>query len=204
MQRNDPLLRITNLEAGYANPVIGPLSLSVHAGEVVGFTGPNGAGKSTVLRVLTGEARCFAGDLWLAPDTGVACQAQSPYQGGELPLCGGEVFRLMGASPEILPPALRHLLPLRIDRLSGGQRQSILVWSVLGHAGRLVLLDEPTNNLDATGRELLISGLRQLDTERGALVISHDADFVEQVCHRIIKLTPEGRPSEEIRLRQAA
>lgn len=192
----ETLLRIRHLRAGYTEPVVGPLSLEVHRGEVVGLAGPNGSGKTTVLGALTGQARCFGGTVEIPPGAGIACQAQSPYQGGELPLRGDEVMALMDAAAETLPGPLRPLLQCRIDRLSGGQRQSLVIWSVLGHRGALVLLDEPTNNLDARGRDLLINGLQRLSPRRGALVISHDADFVEQVCHRVVHLEPGGHAAE--------
>ncbi|WP_041595017.1 ATP-binding cassette domain-containing protein [Halorhodospira halophila] len=188
-----PLLEVEQLQAGYAEPVVGPISLQVHPGEVIGLAGPNGSGKSTVLSVLTGRAQRFGGRVHTRSGAGIACQSQAPYQGGELPLRGDELLALMGADPGILPEPLQPLLRRRIDRLSGGQRQSLLVWSVLGHPGGLVLLDEPTNNLDARGRQLLIEGLTRLDARRGALVISHDADFIRQVCHRVVTLEPGGR-----------
>ncbi len=187
-----PLLEIEQLRAGYAEPVVGPVSVQVHPGEVIGLAGPNGCGKSTVLSVLTGQARRFSGQVRTDSEAGIACQSQAPYQGGELPLRGDELLALMGADPATLPEPLQPLLRRRIDRLSGGQRQSLLVWSVLGHPGALVLLDEPTNNLDARGRQLLIEGLTHLRPGRGALVISHDADFIRQVCHRVVTLEPGG------------
>ncbi len=191
-----PLLSIHHLRAGYTEPVVGPLSLTVHRGEVVGLAGPNGSGKTTVLGVLTGQARRFGGTVEIPAGAGISCQTQSPYQGGELPLRGDELMALMGTSTANLPPSLRPLLGCRIDRLSGGQRQSLVIWSVLGHKGALVLLDEPTNNLDTQGRDLLIDGLQRLEDHRGALIISHDADFVERVCRRVVHLEPNGHPAE--------
>ncbi len=192
-----PLLAFDQLRAGYAEPVVGPLSFQLRAGEVVGLAGPNGSGKSTVFNVLTGSARRFAGRIHRLDGAGIACQAQTPYQGGELPLRGDELFRIMGSDPKVLPQALSVLLPRRLDRLSGGQRQSLVVWSALGHPGAIVLLDEPTNNLDAQGRALLIEGLQHLAPHRAALVISHDDAFLDQVCHRAVHLTPDGAPQPE-------
>ncbi|MBK1651819.1 ABC transporter [Halorhodospira halochloris] len=199
-----PLLKIKELRAGYSQPVVGPLTANINPGEVVGFTGPNGSGKSTIMRVLTGQARAFSGQIAPAPGINIACQAQSPYQGGELPLRGKELLALMGAEPEVLPQPLHHLLNRRVDRLSGGQRQSLIVWSVIGHSGELILLDEPTNNLDSQGRELLIEGLNNLSEHRGALVISHDHEFVRQVCCCSIPISPSGIPSSAQETRQAA
>ena len=188
-----PLLRIEQLEAGYGAPVVGPVSLVLRPGEVVGLAGPNGAGKSTVLSTLTGGARRFAGRVQIRYGAGIAYQAQTPYDGDELPLRGDELLALMGVEPGRLPERLQALAGRRIDRLSGGQRQSLLVWAVLGHSGELVLLDEPTNNLDAEGRDLLIEGLQRLEPHRGALVISHDEAFIERVCHRTVSLDARGR-----------
>lgn len=188
---SEALLAVTDLVAGYEGPVVGPLSFDLRAGEVVALTGPNGAGKSTVLRALTGQARRLGGAVWRAPGVTLAYQAQQAPELGEVPLRARELLGLHGAYRcQALPNRLKRLLGSRIDRLSGGQRQLFLVWAAMLHPGDLLLLDEPTNNLDTDGEQLLADALRALPPERGALVISHEPEFLRQVAHRVVEVRP--------------
>ncbi len=189
---SETLLAVTDLVAGYEGPVVGPLSFELAAGEVVALTGANGAGKSTVLRALTGQARLFGGVIRRGGGVRLAYQAQQAPDIGELPLRAREFLALTGTpDPARLPERLQRLLHLRLDRLSGGQRQLFLVWAALLHPGRVLLLDEPSNNLDTDGERLLAEALAALPPERGALVISHEPDFLARVAHRVV----EGRPA---------
>ncbi|RLK48729.1 branched-chain amino acid transport system ATP-binding protein [Alkalispirillum mobile] len=185
---SEPLLDIRNLRAGYRTPVVGPFSLQARAGEIIGLTGPNGCGKSTVLKAVTGEARIFDGHIERDTAAGIALQAQSPATRGEIPLTGGELLRLMGHDGRGLPPRLDRLTRRRIDRLSGGQRQILAVWAVLYSGARLILLDEPGNNLDREGTELLADALTALPADRAVLMVSHEQHLVERVCHRVVDM----------------
>jgi ATPase subunit of ABC transporter with duplicated ATPase domains len=183
------LITLDGVRAGYEAPVVGPLSFAVRPGEVVGLSGPNGCGKTTVMRVLTGEARVFAGRVERGPELDIAYQAQQGIELEELPLRALELFRLMSdADPGALPARLQRILDRRIDRLSGGERQLLTVWSVLSHPARLLLLDEPTNNLDPDGEQLLSDALRGQAGHRGVLVISHENGFLQRVCDRLVEV----------------
>ena len=182
------LLSIDGLRAGYEGPVVGPLDFFVEAGEVVGLSGPNGCGKSTVMRVFTGEATIFSGAVNRADGLRVAYQPQTGFETTETPLRVREVLGLMDVGASDLPERLRRLLDVRMDRLSGGQRQLLVVWAAIGHPADLLLLDEPTNNLDPDGEALLVETLRNLTPGRAALVISHERDFLEKVADRMVEV----------------
>lgn len=188
----EPLLTVDGLRAGYEGPVVGPLGFSVAPGEVVGLVGPNGCGKSTVMRALTGEATRFAGTVARRDGLRVAYQSQTGLSLGtgssEIPLQVREVLGLMGVATADLPERLRALFNERVDRLSGGQQQLLLVWCAIGHPAALILLDEPTNNLDPDGEALLARTLRSLAPGRAALVISHERSFLEQVADRMVEV----------------
>lgn len=180
-----------DLIAGYAKPVIGPLSFAVHAGEVLGLWGANGSGKSTLLNAVCRGARVFAGTLERAPGLTLAFQEQHPVRLPVMPLTGRDILRAAGADRRTPPPALTPLLDGRIDTLSGGQYQLLSVWAALGSATGLVLLDEPTNNLDPGAEALLIEILAAQRGRRAVLLVSHERRFLDAACTRV--LTIEGR-----------
>ena len=181
------LLHIEGLVAGWRRPAMRALDLRLAAGEVVGLTGPNGVGKSTVLAALAGRATVFSGRIERRPGLRIALQTQDIPPVGGLPLSGRDLLGLTGASADGLPSWLSGRLDERLDRLSGGQRHYLALWAVLEAPADLVLLDEPTNNLDAAGVAHLTGHLR--DRARGGaglIVVSHDAAFVESVCDRVL------------------
>lgn len=183
------LLRLDGLVAGWQQPATAALDLTLAAGEVVGLTGANGVGKSTVLAAIAGRARVFAGAIECRPGLRLSLQTQEvpPLLG--LPLSGRELLALTGATAAGLPGWLAERLDLRLDRLSGGQRHYLALWAVLEAPAELILLDEPTNNLDAAGTRHLARHLRERAAAGSAiLVVSHDADFVAAACDRSLSL----------------
>jgi zinc transport system ATP-binding protein len=182
------LLVANGLVAGYAAPVIGPLSFSVGSGEVVGLWGANGCGKSTLLRAIANKARIFAGELEQRPGLSLAWQMQQPVRLDEMPLNGHDYLRYAQADREAAPTRMNSWLGRRIDTLSGGQFQLLAVWAILGGWADLVLLDEPTNNLDPAGQQMLAEILRAGQGTRAVLLVSHEHSFLEQACDRVIEI----------------
>jgi len=182
------LLRAREVTVGYGAPVLGPLSFTVGRGEIVGLWGHNGSGKSTLLKALAGSARLFSGTLEKAAGLTLGYQAQRPTRLEEMPLRGWEYLRYAGADREPPPERLRAWLDQRIDRLSGGQFQLLNVWAILGGHADLVLLDEPTNNLDPAGEALLAAILRAEQGRRAVLLVSHERAFLDSACHRVLEV----------------
>jgi len=181
------LIRAEDLEVGYAQPVVGPLSFTVLPGEVVGLAGPNGSGKSTVLKALANHVRVFAGNMHRRSELTIGWLQQQPLQLPEMPFNGWEYLRYARAADA--PPAhLAAWLDQRVDSLSGGQFQLLNVWAVLSSVAELLLLDEPTNNLDVEGEQILANTLKQLEQRRGVLLVSHDRAFLERVCDRVLEV----------------
>jgi ABC-type glutathione transport system ATPase component len=149
LNASPPLVATTALVAGYAAPVVGPVSLSVGV---------------------------------------LSIQRQRPVQLPEMPLLGRELLALTGALHRPVPPSLAPLMAMRVDRLSGGQFQLLQVWACLGSAAELVLLDEPTNNMDPEAIETLIGLFRGALDGRGVLVVSHEHDLLRRVCTRIVSV----------------
>ena len=189
------LLRVEGLVAGYMRPVVGPLSFRIDSGEVVGLWGANGTGKSTVLNAIGRGVRVFGGSVERAPGLTLAYQEQQPVRLPVMPLTGGDIVRAAGADQREAPPALKAMLNRRIDALSGGQYQLLCVWAALGSATDLVLLDEPTNNLDPRTEVLLIEILAAERGHRAVLLVSHERRFLDAACSRVLTVEPwQGEP----------
>jgi ATPase subunit of ABC transporter with duplicated ATPase domains len=187
------LIRARALVAGWERPATAPLEFALESGRILGLTGANGVGKTTLLSALAGRARVFSGVLEIRPALRLALQTQDvpPVEG--VPLSGRELLALTGAAGDGLPPWLVGRLDDRLDRLSGGQRHYLTLWAVLQAPADLVLLDEPTNNLDAAGVAHLASVLRRLaESGTGIVFVSHDHEFVEAVCDQVIVLREAG------------
>ncbi|HQR46341.1 MAG TPA: ATP-binding cassette domain-containing protein [Thermoanaerobaculia bacterium] len=187
---SEPYLAFRDVVAGYAAPVVGPVSFEVRPGEVVALCGPNGSGKSTLLGALTGASRVFSGRIDRRERIRVSLQRQLPARPEGIPLSGRELLHLTGADREAAPDALAPLLPLRIDRLSGGQFQFLEVWACLGSRADLVILDEPTNNMAPGTIRTVASLLASRKPERAILLISHERGFVDDVSDRVVELAP--------------
>lgn len=184
---SEPLLSYREVVAGYTGPVVGPVSFDLHAGDVLGLVGPNGCGKSTLIGALTGASRVFAGTVAREPGVTIAYQRQRPVRDADVPLRADELLHLTGADAEP-PDSLRPLLRTRVDRLSGGQFQLLTVWACLGGEAQVVVLDEPTNNMDPGAIDALADLLHASRGDRGVVVVTHDARFLDRVSARTLEV----------------
>lgn len=189
-----PLLKLDAACMGWSSPILGPLSLTLQAGEILGIQGPNGVGKSTLLSAITGVAKVFSGQLEIASGTRMALQTQQMPHVEGLPLNGHELLALTNSLPGGLPSPLLAVLDERLDRLSGGQRQFLCLWAVLNSPADLILLDEPSNNLDATGSAYLASALRARAAQgAGIVLVSHEQSLLAAACDRCIECGVESQ-----------
>jgi len=182
------LLRVEELCAGYTRPVFGPVSFSVDRGEVIGVRGPNGSGKSTLLNALVGGAHIFSGAVHRRPGVRISHQQQAALPLDNVPLSGRELLALTGADARGLPEWIAPLMRKRLDRLSGGQLQFMQVWACLKAPVDVVLLDEPTNNVDPEGVRHLQLQIAAIRPTHALLVISHDRAFLDGISTRSIDL----------------
>lgn len=190
------LLRLDGLVAGYRTPVTPTCSLTLARGEVLGLAGANGIGKSTLLAAIAGAARIHAGTLWLRPGCRLRQLPQRPERPAEAPVSGRELLAVMDALALPPPSRLVALLDARVDRLSGGEYQVLCLWACLAGDADLVLLDEPTNNLDRGHVDLAIEEIGAERARRGCIVVSHDRAFLDAVSTRVIDLGEMGESRE--------
>ncbi len=182
------MLSVEGVAAGYERPVVGPISFSVARGEIVCIRGPNGSGKSTLMKAIGGTVKVFAGRIEKRPGLRIAHQQQNPLPLEDIPLSGRELLALTGADSDSLPNWIRQLLDRRLDRLSGGQLQFLQVWACLKAPVDLVMLDEPTNNVDPKGLEYMEHELVKLTDGHAIILISHDHRFLDKVCTRLVEV----------------
>lgn len=182
-------------------PLIENLSMRVMRGDRIGLIGPNGAGKSTLIRLMLGE---------LAPDTGTvrlgtrlriayfdqlrarldlnATLAEAISPGSDWVQLGSERKHIVSYLEEFLFPAQRAKSPIRM--LSGGERNRLLLARLFAQPANLVVLDEPTNDLDIESLELLEERLQ--DYEGTLLLVSHDRRFLDNVATQTLCAEGDG------------
>lgn len=178
--------------------------LRVGRGEIFGLLGPNGSGKTTLLRLLMGFLRPTAGgatiDGWDCYRKSVEVHRRTAYLPGDVRLFGqmrgGDVLRFFrgirgtagdgrGADTRI---AERLLLELSrpVSQMSTGMRQKAALAAVMAIDAPLVILDEPTANLDPNMRQEVLAMVREAkNAGRSVIFSSHVLDEVEQVCDRV-------------------
>jgi ATPase subunit of ABC transporter with duplicated ATPase domains len=172
--------------------VLERMSLTVTTGARIGVVGPNGRGKSTLLRTLAGLE---------SPDTGTVSRTPPGLRVGYLAqerdldpaeTVGGYLSRRTGEEVDWRAgkTLARVGLDVRLDRrpgsLSGGQRARLALASILLARFDVYLLDEPTNDLDFDGLELLERFVASVDA--GVVVVSHDRAFLDRTVSRIVEL----------------
>jgi ABC-type Mn2+/Zn2+ transport system ATPase subunit len=187
--RPDAQVRARGLTLGYGGaPIVSGVDLEIAPGEVWFLLGPNGSGKTTLLRALLGLLEPLAGELWLHPDVSdrahVGYVPQSSAWSPALPTTVREFVGLgfvgTRASGEERRTALRWALA-RVGleslalgdfrALSGGQRQRALLARALVRRPRVLVLDEPTEELDVPSARVLLDTLAQLVREEGTTLV---------------------------------
>jgi ATP-binding cassette, subfamily F, member 3 len=172
--------------------VFKPFDLLLRHGERVGLVGPNGAGKTTFVRMVLGEEPPTKGTMRLGPSIDVGYYAQE-HETLDLNATPLDTVRKVKALNE--QQALSALVGMLFDRndatnrigaLSGGERARLQILLLILSGANLLILDEPTNNLDMTSVESLESAL--LEFPGAILTISHDRYFLDRICTRIIEV----------------
>ncbi|NOG70910.1 ABC-F family ATP-binding cassette domain-containing protein [Roseicella sp. DB1501] len=192
---------------GYGGaPVVREFSTRILRRDRVGIVGPNGAGKTTLLNLLTGALAPDAGTVRLGSglqmvtldqkreslDPTSSLQAALTGDNGDQVEVGGQRRHVIGYMKDFL--FLPDQARTAVGVLSGGERGRLMLARALARPSNLLVLDEPTNDLDLETLDLLEELLA--DYQGTVLVVSHDRDFLDRVCTSVIVAEGEGRWQE--------
>jgi ATP-binding cassette subfamily F protein uup len=194
-------VRIAKAYAG--RPIIRDFSARIMRGDRVGIIGPNGAGKTTLLNMLTGALPPDSGEVKLGTNLATVILDQwretlDPAQtlasaltggAGDTVSVGGQSRHVVGYMKDFLLRPEQARTP--VGTLSGGERARVILARAFARSSNLLVLDEPTNDLDMETLDLLQERLAEY---RGTvLLVSHDRDFLDRVVTSVIASEGKGR-----------
>ena len=187
--------------------IIDSFSTTILRGDRVGIIGPNGSGKTTLLKVLLGELPISGGKIRLGTGIAIAYFDQLRAQfdeskslrdnisdGNDTVFINGTPRHIVGYLQDFLFPPAQILAS--VSSLSGGERNRLLLARLFATPSNVLVLDEPTNDLDAETLELLED--RLLEYTGTILLVSHDRTFLNNVVTSTIVLEGEGRLQEYV------
>ncbi len=187
--------------------IIDNLSLRIMRGDRIGLIGPNGSGKTTLLKLLTGELQPQSGSLRLGTNLQLAYFDQLRNQLDEnlsvkdnivrdhdQVIVGGQPRHIYGYLQDFLFTPERARTPVRV--LSGGEKNRLLLAKLFTRPANLLILDEPTNDLDMETLDLLEELL--LDYPGTVLLVSHDRSFLNNVVTSSLVFSSNGQIEEII------
>ena len=186
-------------------PVIGDFSCVIQRGDKVGLLGPNGCGKTTLLKLLLGEIEPDKGDVRLGTKLSIAyfdqfrAQLDDEATLAEVISPGSEFVEIGGVRKHVISYLGDFLFPperarAKVGSLSGGERNRLLLARLFAQPANVLVLDEPTNDLDIETLELLEALLQEYP---GTLfLVSHDRTFLDNLVTQVIAFEGDGKVVE--------
>lgn len=206
---NDFVVQIENVSFRYDKPlVLDNVSLNIKQGEFIGIVGPNGGGKSTLLKLMLGFLSPNKGKIRILGKTPVKGRSEIGYVAQyakfekDFPITVMDTVLMGRASGksffwgyrqediELAEQALRrteieNLKHRILNTLSGGQLQRVLIARALVGDPRILILDEPTSNVDSRMEEDIFDLLKKLNEKSTIIVVSHDIGFISEYVNRV-------------------
>ena len=197
------VIEVRNVTHGYdGRPLLKDFSLRVMRGDRIGIIGNNGVGKSTLLKLLLGELEPDMGSVKLGTNLEVAyfdqlrreldgskTVAETVGEGREYVTIHGQQKHVVAYLTDFLFPAKRTMTP--IAALSGGERNRVILAKLFTRPANLLVLDEPTNDLDVETLEALEDRLAEYDGT--LLVVSHDRYFLDAIVTSTLVFEDDGQ-----------
>ncbi|WP_341896451.1 ATP-binding cassette domain-containing protein [Ferrovibrio terrae] len=182
--------------------VLREVSIKVQRGDRLGIVGANGAGKTTLLNILTGKLQPDSGSIRLGENIALVQldqkrEALDPEMTLQYAMSGGSDKVTLNGQPRHVMSYMKDFLftpeqartPLKV--LSGGERGRLMLARALAKPSNVLVLDEPTNDLDLETLDLLQEMLA--DYPGTVLLVSHDRDFLDRVCTSVLASEGDGR-----------
>ncbi|WP_363797547.1 ATP-binding cassette domain-containing protein [Lysobacter firmicutimachus] len=202
------VIEAKDVNFGYGGqPMLSDFSTTVFRGDRIGLIGPNGSGKTTLLKILLGDLSPGTGEVREGSKLQIAYFDQyratlredwnaieNVAEGREYVEVGGKSKHVIGYLQDFLFTPERARAP--ITRLSGGERNRLLLAKLFAQPSNLLVMDEPTNDLDVETLELLEELLG--DYPGTLLLVSHDRDFLDNVVTSTLVMEGEGRVGEYV------
>ncbi len=195
----DTVVRFEKVSFSYGdNEVLKDLSFDMQPGDILGVVGPNGTGKTTMLKLITGQLQPAKGRVVIGQSVDL-CYSDQEREGLDpnntvwQEISGGADILKLGNKMEVnsrsyvakfnfTGPDQQQL----VGSLSGGQRNRVQLAKMLTRGGNVILLDEPTNDLDLDTLRVLEEAIQNFP---GCMVVvSHDRYFLDRICSKIIDL----------------
>ena len=187
-------------------PIVDNFSIRIQRGDRIGIVGPNGSGKTTLINMLTGVLAPDSGTLRLGTNLAVAALDQHRDSldpdvtvaealtggSGDTVMVNGAPKHVIGYMKDFLFSSEQARTPL--GKLSGGERGRLMLAQVLAKPSNLLVLDEPTNDLDMETLDVLEDMLA--DYPGTVLLISHDRDFLDRLVAGVVAPEGNGRWTE--------
>jgi len=200
------VIEAKHISFGYGGkPIIDDLSTIIWRGDRIGLIGPNGIGKTTLLKLLLGQIAPQQGEVKIGSNLQVAYFDQyratlredwnaldNVSEGREFIEVGERRKHVLGYLQDFLFTPERARAP--ITRLSGGERNRLLLAKLFAQPANLLVMDEPTNDLDVETLELLEDLLA--DWPGTLLLVSHDREFLDQVVTSTLVMEGDGKVGE--------
>src|SRR5262245_12031194 len=198
------VIEANNLSKAYAGRrIVADHSMRVNRGDRIGIVGPNGSGKTTLVNLITGALAPDSGSVRLGSNVELASLEQQRESldpdctlsqaltqgGGEIVSVNGRPRHVIGYLKDFLFTAEQARTPLRA--LSGGERGRLMLARALAKPSNLLVLDEPTNDLDIETLDVLEEMLAGYAGT--ILLISHDRDFLDRVVNAVLVPEADGR-----------
>ena len=207
--RDGPAICLEHVRFGYGgNPVVEDADFDIFPGESVCVVGPNGGGKTTLLKLMLGLLTPDSGRIRILGDAPRKARRRVGYVPQDIrfdpyfPITALEVVRMgrltgrsLGfhtrrdterAEAALERLGLRECARVPFPRLSGGQRQGVLIARALAGEVSLLLLDEPTAHVDVAAEDRLLENLRSLERELTLVTVSHDLTFVTRSVPKVV------------------
>ena len=197
------VIEAIGVSKSWDRPIVADFSTRIARGDRIGVVGANGAGKTTLLGLLTGRLVPDAGTVKIGANVEMvtldqkrealdpAATLRETLTGGrgDHVSVGGEMRHVIGYMKDFLFSPEQANTPVSV--LSGGERGRLMLARALAQKANLMVLDEPTNDLDLETLDLLEEMLG--DHPGTVIVVSHDRDFLDRVCSSVVMSEGEGR-----------